>query len=180
VVRLAGSNAVAWETMVQITQAQGDLKRRDEALERFRAAIASAIDPDVRLRNSVVRDMIRVGNRVVWAVDYFDRTGTDFTRYQFTMGDASRDPESGLVLRTDPESTENWSQTALLPADKPLFHLDAAVRGPGGAIVYSNYQFFVGEPDYDTVRAKVLQILRGDAPPLSGEPGPLFGILKDK
>ena len=40
------------------------------------------------------------------------------------------------------------------------------------------YHYYVGEPDYDTVRAEVMRILRGEVRPLSGEPGSLSGILK--
>jgi hypothetical protein len=82
------------------------------------------------------------------------------------------------LLRTDQTTTEHWSETALLPQDKQLFHLDLVDPKPEGGENVSIYQYYVGEPDYDTVRAKVMQILNGEAQPLSGAPGSLQGLLK--
>jgi len=87
-------------------------------------------------------------------------------------------PGKGLLLRTDAATTENWSATALLPAEKQLFHLDLVDPGPQGRDKVAVYQYYVGEPDYDAVRIKVLQILRGEVQPLAGEPGSLSGVLK--
>ncbi|MGA3002740.1 MAG: hypothetical protein ABSE20_13490 [Acetobacteraceae bacterium] len=84
-----------------------------------------------------------------------------------------------LTINTaiDP-ATENWRDTALLPADKQLFHLDLVDPGPDGGDNVAIYRFYVGEPHYDTVRAEVFKILRGEVRPLSGEFGSLAGILK--
>jgi len=177
-VKLSGNYFAAWETMLQVTQAQGDLLRRDEALNRVKLAISTAIDPDIRERTDFVRDMILTSRGDVHAVDFFTRGGSDFTRYQFALGDPHRDPDVGLFLRTDEHTTENWSSTALLAADKPLFYLVMVDRAPDGALISTNYKFYVGEPDYDTVRADVMRILRGEAQPLAGDPGGLQGIIK--
>ena len=176
-VKLAGNYAAAWELMIQITQAQGDLKRRDEALARIRIAIRSAIDPNIRRMTTFIRERIRAGDAFVTVADNFGRGGSDFTRYQFSLNDPLANPESGLLLRTDAATTEHWASTALLPPDQPLFHLDAVDPDRGGEAT-GIYEYYTGEPDYDTVRAKALQILRGEAQPLSGGSGPLSGILR--
>jgi hypothetical protein len=178
VVRLVGNYFAAWEMMVQVAQAQGDLVRRDEAIDRLKIAIATAIDPDIRRKGEFIRDRIRIGDRELLAVDYFERGGSDFTRYQFALGDPRMDPGHGLLLRTDVETTENWTDTALLPPDKQLFHLDLVDASPEGGDKVAIYQYYVGLPDYDTVRVEVLRILRGEVQPLSGQPGSLAGILK--
>jgi tetratricopeptide (TPR) repeat protein len=178
VVRLVGNYFAAWEMMVQVTQAQGDLARRDEAIDRLKIAIATAIDPNIRRKSEFIRDRIRVGDQGVSAVDYFERGGSDFTRYQFALGDPRMNPGHGLLLRTDVETTENWTDTALLPPDKQLFHLDLVDARPEGGDKVAIYQYYVGLPDYDTVRVEVLRILRGEVQPLSGQPGSLAGILK--
>jgi hypothetical protein len=114
----------------------------------------------------------------VTVLDFFLRGGTDFVRYQFGYGDPHQSPEKGLLLRTDAATTEIWADTALLPQDKQLFHLDLIDPTPEGGTKVAVYEYYVGEPDYDTVRVKVMQILRGEAQPMSGEPGSLQGILK--
>jgi tetratricopeptide (TPR) repeat protein len=178
-VNLVGNYFAAWELMVQVTQSQGDLARRNEAIERARIAIATAIDPNVRRTADLVRDRIPLSSgRVLSGVDYFVRGGSDFTRYQFALGDPRMDPDHGLLLRTDAETTGNWADTALMPPDKQLFHLDLVDPGADGEDKVAIYQYYVGQPNYDTVRAKVMQILRGEVKPLSGQPGSLYGILK--
>lgn len=177
-VKVSGNFFAAWELMVQVTQAQGDLARRDEAIARLKIAITTAIDPAIRDRSDFVRDRIPVGDDGVSGVDYFARSGSDFTRYQFNLGDPRLDPDHGIMLRTDQATTENWSETALLPPDTQLFHLDLVYPRPQGGDDVAIYQYYVGEPDYDTVRAEVLKILRGEVQPLSGDAGTLAGILK--
>jgi tetratricopeptide (TPR) repeat protein len=177
-VKLSGSYFSAWELMVQVAQSQGDLARRNEAVKRLKIAIETAIDPAIRQKSDFVRDWIRIGDQYVAAVDYFARGGSDFTRYQFAFGDPHLSPDKGLLLRTDAVTTANWSETALMPQDKQLFHLDLVDAKPEGGENVAVYQYYVDEPDYDTVRAKVMQILRGEAQPLSGSPGSLQGIMK--
>jgi tetratricopeptide (TPR) repeat protein len=176
-VALSGNYFAAWELMVQVTQEQGDLPRRDEAIARLKISITSALDPDIRSKVDFIRDRIPVGNKAILAADYFERGGSDFTRYQFALGDPRNDPDHGLMLRTDAATTETWADTALLPPDKQLFHLDLVDPTPDGKNRTAIYQYYVGEPDYDTVRGDVMKILRGEAKPLSGEPGSLSGIL---
>jgi tetratricopeptide (TPR) repeat protein len=177
-VKLVGNNAIAWELLTQIAQAQNDLTRRDEALEQAKIAIRSAINPDVRARAMLIRDHFRTRDGLVLAVDYFDRDGPDFTRYQFTRYDPAIFPDLGILLRTDTATTQSWSETALLPPDKRLFHLDMVDRKQDGGDVVAIYKYYVGEPSYDVVRADVMKILRGEIKPLSGVPGTLAGRMK--
>jgi tetratricopeptide (TPR) repeat protein len=178
VVKLAGNYFEAWQLMVQVTQAQGDLVRRDAAIDRLKIAIKTAINPDIRNKVDFIRDRIPIGGQTLLAIDYFERSGSDFTRYRFALDGSGMDQEHGLLLRTDTETTENWRGTALLAPDKQLFHLDLVDPTPAGEDKVAIYQFYVGEPDYDTVRADVLKVLRGEVQPLSGKPGSLVGILK--
>jgi hypothetical protein len=177
-VKLSGSYFAALELMVQVTQAQGDLAARDQAIRRLKVAISTAIDPDIRRLSDFIRDRIPIGDKEILVADYFNRGGGDFTRYQFALGDPRWKPGIGLLLRTDSATTENWAETALLPPDKQLFHLDLVDRLPGGEEKVAIYEYYVDQPSYDIVRAKVMQILRGEARPLSGQPGSLQGILK--
>jgi hypothetical protein len=177
-VKLSGNYFAAWELMVQVTQAQGDLARRNEAITRMKIAIRSALDPEIRGKADFIRDRIQMEAGVLSVVDYFERGGNDFTRYQISFGDPRMNPDKGLLLRTDTATTQTWADTALLPPDKQLFHLDLVDPRPEGGEKVAIYQYYVGEPDYDTVRANVMQILRGEVQPLSGEPGSLWGIMK--
>jgi tetratricopeptide (TPR) repeat protein len=176
--RLSGNYFEAWEMMAQVSQAQGDLAERNEAVKRLKIAIQTAIDPAIRERGDFIRDVIPTSAGDVMGADYFDRGGSDFIRYQFAVGDPRMTPDKGLLLRTDAYTTETWQDTALLPQDKQLFHLDLVDPTPQGGENVAIYEYYVGEPDYDTVRAKVMQVLRGEVKPLTGEPGSMAGIVK--
>jgi tetratricopeptide (TPR) repeat protein len=177
-VRNTGSFAAAWELLTQIAQAQGDLKRRDEAIARLKSSIRSALDPEVRRKSVFIREIIPLKNGNIYVADYFDRGGSDYTRYQFSAMDPRLNPDLGFLLRTDDVTTESWSNTALLPPDKQLFHLDFMEPNGSGGLNVSLYQYYVDEPDFDTVNDKVMQILRGEVQPISGQPGNLAGVLK--
>lgn len=178
VVRLAGNFAAAWELMAQIHQAQNEPEKRDEAIRRMKIAINSAIDPRIRRTSTFIRDRIHAGGKLVVVADHFGRGGSDFTRYQFSIADPLKNPDTGLILRTDAATTESWAATALLPRDQPLFHLDMVDVQDNGERKIAIYEYYVGEPDYDKVRATVIQILRGEIQPLSGAPGSLSGLMK--
>src|SRR3954453_470474 len=131
-IKLSGSYFAAWELLAQVTQAQGDLARRNEALEQVKVAIHSALDPEIRRKGVFIRERIPTPAGDLFAADYFERRGTDFTRYQFGLRDTPANVDLGLVLRTDTETTRNWEVTALLAPEKQLFHLDLVDPLPGG------------------------------------------------
>jgi tetratricopeptide (TPR) repeat protein len=177
-VKLSGNYFAAWEMMVQVAQEQGDLPRRDEAIERLKISIRTALDPEIRQKSDFTRDRIRIKGDDILCVDYFERGGSDFTRYQWSFGDPRDNPDTGLLLRTDAYTTETWAETALMPRDEQLFHLDMVDIKPEGGERVAVYAYYVGQPNFDVVRAKVMQILRGEVQPLAGQPGGLQGIMK--
>ena len=177
-VKLMGNFASAWDLLTQIAQAQGDLARRNEAVDRAKSAIHTAIDPDIRRKGFIVRDRLPVRGNSIWAIDYFESAGNEFTRYQFHFGDFDKSVGTDLLLRTDIVTSQRWADTALLAPDKPLFHLDMVDPAPGGGEKSAVYAYYVGEPDYDTVRTQAIAALRGEAQPLSGQPGSLAGLMK--
>ncbi len=176
--RAPGIRIADLELLAIVTQAQGDRARRDEVLDRLRFEIGPLPRPRIPGKSDIERDRIAVPGGEIRVLEYFQRNGLDFIRYLFSPGDPWANPHLGLLLRTDLLTTQNWQGTALLADDKPLFHLDLVERGDDGTLTTSVYKYFVGEPDYDTVRAKVMDILRGDAKPETGPPGKLAGILK--
>ena len=177
-VSTVGSYVIAWELLTQIVQNQGDLHRRDEAIAQLKGAIDTAIDPTVRAKGMFLRDRFRLKAGDLVTAFYFTRAGTDFARYEISWVDPAKNGYATIYVRTDAGTTEQWNETALLPPDALLFHLDMVDIAPDGSQKTAIYQYFVGEPDYDTVRARVLDILRGKVKPLSGTPGSLDGIMK--
>lgn len=177
-VKISGGFVISWELMAQIAQGQGDLKRRDEAIDEVKMAIRTAVNPAVRAKGSFIRDRIAAKGGALAATEFFLAAGTDFTRYQINWVTPEKNGETALLLRTDSATTQTWAETALMPPEKLLFHLDMVTPKEGGEPDVATYAYFVGEPAYDAVRAKVLEILQGKLKPQSGKSGALEGILR--
>ena len=177
-VKTTGNSYLAWELLAQIAQNQGDLERRNEAVRRIPAMIRSAVDPTIRRKTSFARDRIATPGFDLLVNHYFESGGMEFTRYLFFLVIPGAPANRLLALRTDVATTDNWAATALIPPDQPLFHLDMVDTAQGNPDKVAIYEYYVGEPDYDTVRATAMKILRGEARPLSGQPGSLAGILR--
>ena len=123
-VKLSGSYFAAWELMVQVTQAQGDLAARDQAISRLKVAISTAIDPEIRRLSDFIRDRIPVGDKEILVADYFSRGGGDFTRYQFALGDPHWKPDTG----SRPPVSATWAVKSKEPAPEGV-----PLRLPSGA-----------------------------------------------
>lgn len=162
-----------WEMATQVYQASGELKLRDEALKQLVATQAASLDRDLRTRRFVLRDRIDAHGHVVVAQDHVDTGGPDAIRYVFIPERELSAPKTFLVVLTDTHTTETWRESGILSRDKRLFHLDSIFTRPDGRQGRGIYATYADLPDYDTIRAKVLEILSGKAKPLSGEVGGL-------
>ena len=78
---------------------------------------------------------------------------------------------AGSLARELKELPEKLEQEQLTQAVQRLFHLDGS--SPDGR-AHQSFAFFTGEPDYDRVKAAVLEILHGTRNPRSEtvSPGP--------
>lgn len=176
-VTASGNAFAAWELLAQVAQNQGDKDRRDRAVQMLPTIMRTSLDMSLRRKPDFTRDRIQTRDFELLVSHFFESRDGDYTRYLFYPNIPGTLIHRGLALRTDTQTTETWAQTSLVPSDAPLFHLDMIDPGEGGADKVAIYEYFVGEPDYDTVRAKVIKILRGEAQPLSGQPGSLSGIM---
>lgn len=162
-----------WELLTQLYQATGALAQRDSALRELIRAQRSAVNPAVRDRPYIIRDRIDAYGHSVVTRENFDTGGGDYVKYLFVPVNELREPTKVLLLIADDALTQSWIESGVLPAGKRLFHLDSIFRVNGNRQARAIYQMYTDLPDYDTIRAKVLEIMSGKAKPLSGETGGL-------
>ncbi len=163
---------VVHELMVQLYQAAGDLPKRDAALAELLTVQKNAIDPEVRLRPFIIRDRIEAPKRSILVQEMFATGGTDQLLFVFVLVSEAQKPENYLVVRVDPGLTETWRNAGILGSDRQVFSL-ASIYRKGKASARTVYEVYPDPPDYDRVRAKVLEILEGRAKPYSGVAGGL-------
>lgn len=173
-VKLRPSSFPAWELMIQVDQAAGDMSDRDEAIQSLYASWNSALDPKVRSRISFMRDRIIGPKHVLLAQQTLDPGGDDILRFLFQPSDEEGKPRHLIVVQSDSATNERWRENGTVPYGTVVYHLDTVEQLSGGRAVARPYEFYLKPPGYERVRAKVVQILAGTAQPLSGKADPYW------
>lgn len=171
--KIAPSWLPALELQVQVYQALGETDRRDAAIDRLRAERGSSLNPG-RFALAFIRDRFTVGGRTYLVSERFDPSGETIIRYIVADESVGAEARHMIMLLSDPETNDRWREVAKVSSSALVYHLDTVDPGPDGDQVRRPYVNYVGAPDYDTVRALVMDILSGRAKPMSGEPDPYW------
>jgi hypothetical protein len=135
---------------------------RRELIEMWKAAKPE----ELKQQREFCRDQFQVNGKKVMAFEHFELKGARALRYVFSVLNESENGEDFRISLGSYETTVAvWRETTK-PPPKPgerLFHLDGYFKGGG----HATYGFYAPEPSYDTVRAKVIQILQGRDKPVS-------------
>lgn len=168
-VRLRPASLQAWELLIQMDQAAGDLPERDAAVRSLYTAWRSALDPAARARVSFTRDRIFGARHTLLAQETLDPGGDDIVRFVFLPTDDAMNPVHLIMVRADNETNMRWRDNGTVPSGTIVYHLDSVERLADGRQAVRPYEYYLEPPDYDRVRAKVAEILSGAALPLAGE-----------
>jgi tetratricopeptide (TPR) repeat protein len=163
-----------WELMVQAYQAAGDFDDRDAAIQSLYTAWRSALDPAIRSRISFVRDRILGPKHTLIAQETLDPGGDDILLFLFAPADEPGQQRHLIVVKSDSETNERWRENGTVSYGTVVYHLDTLEQLPNGRLLARPYQFYLEPPDYDQVRAKVVEILAGTAQPLTGSADPFW------
>jgi tetratricopeptide (TPR) repeat protein len=164
---------VTWEIATQLFQQSGALQRRDDALRQLIRTQAAALDRAVRSRPFIIRDRIDAHDEIVLVQEHFDTGSPDAVRYVFFRESEIAEPRNYLIVRTDSYTAENWRAAGILPPGKRVFLLESVFAAADGRPRRAMHAAFVDLPDYDAIRAKVLEVMAGEAKPMSGDRGGL-------
>ena len=173
-VELRPSSFPAWELMIQVNQAVGDIPARDAAIQSLYTTWRSSLDPKIRSKVSFMRDRIAGAKHTVLGQETLEPGGDDILRFLFQPADEEGKVRHMIVVRSDNETNQRWREDGTVPYGTVVYHLDTIEQLANGRAMTRPYEFFVEAPNYDRVRAKVVEILAGTAQPLSGSADPFW------
>jgi tetratricopeptide (TPR) repeat protein len=173
-VKLRPASFQAWELMIQVDQADGDLQDRDDAIRSLYETWHRAQDPETRAKVSFVRDRIAGPKHTLLGQQALDPGGGDVLRFQFQPTEELAHPRHVIVVRSDDETNSRWRENGTVSYGTVVYHLDTVEQIAVGQITTRPYEYYLEPPDYDRVRAKVVEILAGTAQPLSGQADPFW------
>jgi tetratricopeptide (TPR) repeat protein len=166
-VKLYKDTFAAWEMLTQLYQDVGDLQSRDNAVANVRRIYRGANLADIRNKAYFVREKLAVGGRVYFVRDILYPGNGDIYRYVFVPISELSQPRHIITLRSELSLNQVWADEGKLNHLSRLYTLDRLDIEPETETRRETFQFYVSEPSYDEIREKVIQILSGQAKPMS-------------
>lgn len=149
-------------TLVAAYAAAGMKPQRDQE-RAILAQLHATGAPDARAANGFLLEMFPVGPARVDAVQYFEPVGRFHTWYRFIVHQTGAAADQKIPREIDVQSNDfdqrSWAeaQPSQAAAGERQFQLTDA----NGT---ADYRMFSGKPDYDAIRAMVIQILQARSP----------------
>lgn len=173
-VKIRPASFQAWEMMIQLDQAAGNLEDRDAAIQSLYDAWHSAFDPQTQARVSFVRDRIVGAKHTLIGQQMLETGGDNILRFEFQPAGEPKAARHLIVVRADDATNERWRQDGTVPDGTVVYHLDTVEQLANDQQVVRPYEYYLEPPDYDRVRAKVVAILAGTVQPLAGQADPFW------
>ena len=152
-------------TLVAAYAAAGMKQQRDHERALLRELHGTGA-PDARLATGFLVEMFPAGSNRVDAIEYFEPVGRFHTWYRFLV----RAPEGKRIWEIDVQSDDfnqkSWSEAH--PTEAAAGERQFQITGYGDDDKTVDYRMFSGKPDYDSIRAMVVEALRTHPLPGSG------------
>jgi tetratricopeptide (TPR) repeat protein len=153
-------------TLVAAYAAAGKKEQRDQEREILRKLHDDPHAPDAMQTSGFLLEMFPVKQYRVEAVEYFHPVGKLHLYYRFQI----RNPQGKRVWQIDVESND-FDQASWAKA-----HPDEAAAGKRqfqltgeDAEVHTDYRMYSGSPDYDSIRAQIVEVIEAQKMPFPGE-----------
>jgi len=173
-IKLRPGSFQAWELMVQVDQAAGDMEDRDLAIQSLYTAWRDAPNSQMRSHVAFVRDRIVGPKHTLITQQTLETGGDEILRFLFQPADEAGTARHLIVVQSDGATNERWREDGTVSYGTVVYHLDTVENVANGQSVVRPYKYYLEPPDYDTVRATVVEILTGTAKPLSGHADPFW------
>lgn len=148
-------------TLVAAYSAAGMKAQRDQERATLRQLHRTG-PPDARQATGFLLEMFPLGARRVDAIEEFEPMGKFHTYYRFLI----HQPDGRRFWEIDVQSNDfdqtSWAQAH--PAQAAEGQRQFQITGHGDNNQEVDYRMFSGQPDYDAIRAMVVQILK-ERPP---------------
>lgn len=150
--------------MVQLSQALGRTKERDQYRER----LFELHQQGKAQQPYFCREQFRLGDKRVMALEYFEMTGERAMRYRFEVLDKTgRDRLYFVSLGSYGLTNQIARETGDLKPGERLFHLDYYDKEG-----HRTYAMYRSEPGYEDTRKAVVEVIEGKRQPISSSSGP--------
>ncbi|HEY0786617.1 MAG TPA: hypothetical protein VGD62_12160 [Acidobacteriaceae bacterium] len=153
-------------TLVTAYAMAGKLPARDAERARLHQLHASGKEADAAQTSGFLLDLFKVKQYGVEAVEYFTPVGKFHIYYRFVI----RNPEGRRVWQMEVQSDElnqaSWAKA--YPAQAAQGQRQFQITGEGGG-VRNDYRTFSGSPNYDWIKARVIEIVNAQAVAFPGE-----------
>lgn len=153
-------------TLVAAYAAAGKKQQRDEERAILHKLHSDPSAPEAAQTSGFLLEMFPVKQYKVEAVEYFKPVGKFHIYYRFIL----RNAQGKRIWQIDAESND-FDQASWAKA-----HPDLAAAGQrqfqvvaDSSDIHYDYRLFSGTPDYDTIRAQVVQVIQSRATPFPGE-----------
>jgi hypothetical protein len=158
-----------WQLKAKIIQAysaSGQNKEREKRIKELQSLRSSGKYPDLNEATFFIRDQFQAGEFYVYVFDYYDmdanwRMGP--IAWKFYLTKEGEDVERFISLGTYDTTTQISRELGKIGEDDRIFHLDEYWSNGS----HATHGMYTNIPKYDPIKAKVIEILKGEATPTS-------------
>ncbi|MES0490582.1 MAG: tetratricopeptide repeat protein [Leptospirales bacterium] len=164
VIELDENDWRALTKIIQESQALGNKKERDAAREKLYSLYKNDKSKKLTKQGFYIRDQFDVKSGKVFVLEYFELNGKMPKKYIFKLYEHSSEDSEFYISLGSYEGTNTIArEIGDIGPDERMYHLD----GYESNGTHYTYTFFKSEPDYDMVKALVLEILSDKFKPVS-------------
>ncbi len=153
-------------TLVAAYAAAGKKEQRDQERETLRKLHDDPHAPDARQTSGFLLEIFPVKQYRVEAIEYFHPVGKLHLYYRFQI----RNAQGKRVWQIDVESNDfdetSWAKAH--PEDAAAGKRQFQLTGED-AEVHTDYRMYSGSPDYDSIRAQIVEVIEAQKAGFPGE-----------
>lgn len=174
--RLKADDPLDWQVrskLIQAYQAFDKKAERDAERRELVEMWKSGKPKELKQQVAFCREQFQVNDKKVMAFEHYELRGDRALRYVFSVLNEREDGEDFRISLGSYKVTDAIWRESTKPTPKPnerLFHLDGYFKWG-----HATYGFYVPEPSYDEVRARVVKILQDKDKPVSSTVVPSEG-----
>ena len=154
-------------TLVTAYAMAGKTRERDAVRATLRAVHAAGKEPDARQTSGFLLDRFKVKRYTVDAVEYFAPVGKFHIYYCFFVRNGEGQRVWQINAQSDDYNQASWAKVYPQQASEGQRQFQLTGEGNG---VRNDYRSFSGSPNYDWIKARVVEIINAQAVAFPGEP----------
>ena len=147
----------------------GKVRERDAERTALRELHTSGKVAEAAQTSGFLLDLFKARNYSVEAVEYFTPVGKFHIYFRFNIRNAQGQRVWQIDVQSDDYNQASWAKAYPKQAGEGQRQFQITGEGDG---VRADYRTFSGSPDYDWIKARIVDILNAQVAPFPGEVGP--------